>query len=325
MTLRADRVALNPIQWVNLKADPSDPESEDLWLVADPAFRASYPGVLAQVREAGFSAVMMEVLDTQTLQSYERMVRDAGLVLAPGYASVALPEDHGVLLAPGSAEEVRWYDSIRRKAEESNYFGLDTVFLAPEMSWAPGTRRTLEQTAVGADFDSSRLDRVIDILGTAAEVLGQEGVRAGLHNHVGTWIETEDEIERALAAIPSSLLGASFDIGHLAWAGIDPVRMLKRHADRLVDVHLKDLDLTVAAASRAEPSSYRATVDRGLFREPGLGDIDLDAVLAALPEGWDGWVMIEVDRASMDPRASAAVSRAWVEARLSAADRVVGL
>lgn len=325
MTLRADRVALNPIQWVNLKADPSDPESEDLWLVADPAFRASYPGVLAQVREAGFSAVMMEVLDTQTLQSYERMVRDAGLVLAPGYASVALPEDHGVLLAPGSAEEVRWYDSIRRKAEESNYFGLDTVFLAPEMSWAPGTRRTLEQTAVGADFDSARLDRVIDILGTAAEVLGQEGVRAGLHNHVGTWIETEEEIERALAAIPSSLLGASFDIGHLAWAGIDPVRMLKRHADRLVDVHLKDLDLTVAAASRAEPSSYRATVDRGLFREPGLGDIDLDAVLAALPEGWDGWVMIEVDRASMDPRASAAVSRAWVEARLSAADRALGL
>lgn len=325
MTLRADRVALNPIQWVNLKADPSDPESEDLWLVADPAFRASYPGVLAQVREAGFSAVMMEVLDTQTLQSYERMVRDAGLVLAPGYASVALPEDLGVLLAPGSAEEVRWYDSIRRKAEESNYFGLDTVFLAPEMSWAPGTRRTLEQTAVGADFDSARLDRVIDILGTAAEVLGQEGVRAGLHNHVGTWIETEEEIERALAAIPSSLLGASFDIGHLAWAGIDPVRMLKRHADRLVDVHLKDLDLTVAAASRAEPSSYRATVDRGLFREPGLGDIDLDAVLAALPEGWDGWVMIEVDRASMDPRASAAVSRAWVEARLSAADRALGL
>jgi sugar phosphate isomerase/epimerase len=316
MKLRADRVALNPIQWVNLKADPSDPESEDLWLFADPDFRAAYPGVLAQVRDAGFSAVMMEVLDTQTLQSYERMVRDAGLVLAPGYAGIALPEDDGVLPAPGSAEEVRWYDGIRRKAEESNYFGLDTVFLAPAMSWAPGTRRTLEQTAVGADFDSSRLDRVIDTLGTAAEVLGQEGVRAGLHNHVGTWIETEEEIERTLAAIPSSLLGASFDIGHLAWAGIDPVRMLERHADRLVDLHIKDLDLTVAAASRAEPTSYRSAVDRGLFREPGLGDLDLDAVLAALPDGWDGWVMIEVDRASMDPRDSADVSWAWVEDRL---------
>lgn len=316
MRLRADRIALNPIQWVNIKADPADPDSEDLWLFADPGFRADYPGVLAEVRDSGFSAVMMEVLDTQTLQSYERMVADAGLVLAPGYASFALPEDHGVRLAPGSAEEVRWYDGIRRKAEESSYFGLDTVFLAPEMSWAPGTRRTLEQTAVGADFDSSRLDRVIDVLGNAAEVLAQEGVRAGLHNHVGTWIETEEEIERALAAIPASLLGASFDIGHLAWAGIDPVRMLERHADRLVDLHIKDLDLGVAAASRAEPAPYSTVVDRGLFREPGLGDMDLDAVLAALPDNWDGWVMIEVDRASMDPTASAGVSWAWAEARL---------
>ena len=316
MSLRADRVALNPIQWVNLKADPSDPDSEDLWLFAEPAFRHDYPGVLAQVRASGFSAVMMEVLDTQTLQSYERMVADAGLVLAPGYASFALPEDHGMLLAPGSAEEVRWYDGIRRKAEESAYFGLDTVFLSPEMSWAPGTRRTLEQTAVGADFDGSRLDRLIDVLGTAAEVLREEGVRAGLHNHVGTWIETEEEIERVLAAIPASLLGASFDIGHLAWAGIDPVRMLRRHTDRLVDLHIKDLDLTVAAASRAEPTSYNAAVDRGLFREPGLGDLDLDAVLAALPDGWDGWLIVEVDRASMDPRASAEVSWAWIEARL---------
>ena len=258
MSLRADRVALNPIQWVNLKADPSDPDSEDLWLFADPAFQADYPGVLAQVRASGFSAVMMEVLDTQTLQSYERMVRDAGLVLAPGYASVALPEDYGVLLAPGSAEQVRWYDGIRRKAEESNYFGLDTVFLSPEMSWAPGTRRTLEQTAVGADFDSSRLDRLIDVLGAAAEVLRVEGVRAGLHNHVGTWVETEEEIERVLAAIPASLLGASFDIGHLAWAGIDSARMLRRHADRLVDVHIKDLDLPWRRP--AAPSRRRTTL-----------------------------------------------------------------
>jgi inosose dehydratase len=93
--------------------------------------------------------------------------------------------------------------------------------------------------------------------------------------------------------------------------------MLERHADRLVDIHVKDLDLTVAAASRAEPAPYSTVVDRGLFREPGLGDMDLDAVLAALPDRRDGWVMIEVDRASMDPRASADVSRAWVEARFA--------
>jgi sugar phosphate isomerase/epimerase len=47
-----------------------------------------------------------------------------------------------------------------------------------------------------------------------------------------------------------------------------------------------------------------------------LGDIDLDGVIAAIPEHWEGWVIIEVDRASMDPARSAETSWAWVKARL---------
>ncbi|GAA4771268.1 sugar phosphate isomerase/epimerase family protein [Microbacterium gilvum] len=314
--LRADRVALNPIPWINVKADPDDPASEDLWLFADPAFRADYPRVLRAIRESGFTATMMEVLDTQTLFDYRRMVEDAGLALAPGYASVALPEDHGVLFEPASAEGVRWFDGVRRKAEESLFFGLDTVFLAPEVSWAPAALRTRDAAAIGAGFHAGRLDRVIDGLGRAAEVLAAEGVRAGLHNHVGTWIETEEEIERTLAAIPPSLLGASFDIGHLAWAGIDPAALIARHADRVLDLHVKDLDLGIAADTRRTPTPYRTATDRGVFREPGLGDMDIDGALAALPEGWDGWVIVEVDRATMAPEASAAASWEWVAARL---------
>ncbi len=230
-SLRRDRVALNAIQWINVKADPADPQSEDLWRYADPAFRADYPDVLDQIRRAGFGAVMMEVLGTQTLQDFARMIEDSGLALAPGYASIGLPEDHDLVLPAGSAERVHWFDGIRRKAEESNFVGLDTVFLAPEVGWGPAFPRTGEAVAVGAAFDQGRLDRQIGFLAEATEVLAAEGIRAGLHNHVGTWIETEDEIEQTLAAIPS--LGASFDVGHLAWAGIDPVAMLRRHADRL--------------------------------------------------------------------------------------------
>ena len=318
MTLSRSQFALNPIQWINIKADPADPFSDDLWLFAEPSFRAQYPDVLAQVRRSGFDATMMEVLDTQTLQNYARMVREAGLRVASGYCQVALPEDHGVSLVRGSAEWVRWFDGVRRKAEESNFFGLSSVFLAPEVSWAPGTVRTLDSVAVGAVFDEGRLDRVIDVLGEAASVLASEGIRAGLHNHVGTWVETEYEIDRVLAAISPDLLGASFDVGHLAWAGIDPVAMLGRYSDRLVDLHIKDLDLDVAAASRETPTPYRTATDRGLFLEPGLGGMDLDGILGALPDGFGGWIIIEVDRASMEPFESAKVSRAWLESTIPA-------
>jgi inosose dehydratase len=299
-----------------LQADPTDPTSEDLWLFAEPSFREQYPDVLQQVRRSGFDATMMEVLDTQTLQDYARMLRDTGLRVAPGYCSIALPEDHGVSLVPGTASFVRWFDGVRRKAEESNFFGLSTVFLAPEVSWAPGTVRMLDSVAVGAAFDEGRLDRVIDVLGEAASVLAAEGIRAGLHNHVGTWVETEHEIDRVLSAISPDLLGASFDGGHLAWAGIDPVSTLTKYSGRLVDLQIKDLNLEVAAASRSTPTPYRKATDRGLFLEPGLGGMDLDAILAALPEGFPGWIIIEVDRASMEPFASARASRAWLEATI---------
>jgi sugar phosphate isomerase/epimerase len=311
--LAADRVALNPIQWINIKADPADPSSESLWLFAEPSFRADYPAVLKAVSASGFPAAMMEVLDTQTLQDYKRMIDDAGLTLAPGYVAVPLPEDHGVELEPGSAAHVRWFDIVRRRAEESNFFGLDTVFLAPEIWWGENTVRTNDEVARGASFDRGRLDRMIDLLGASAEVLAAEGIRAGLHNHIGTWIETENEIEQTLAAIPASLLGASFDVGHLAWAGIDPAAMITRHADRLVDLHIKDLNLGLVAASRQTPTAYNAATDAGIFLEPGLGDLDLEGIVAALPEAWRGWTIVEVDRASMDPVASAAVSWNWVQ------------
>lgn len=318
MSLHQSRVALNAIQWINVKADPADPSSEDLWRYDDPGFRADYPGVLAQIRDAGYPAVMMEVLGSQTLQDYARMIAESGLAVAPGYASIAIPSDHGVTLAPGSAERVRWFDGIRRKAEESNFMVLETVFLAPEVGWGEAFVRTRDAVAVGASFSQDRLDEQIAFLGEAAEVLSAEGVRAGLHNHVGTWIETEDEIEQTLAAIPADLLGASFDVGHLEWAGIDAIEMIARHADRIIDLHIKDLEMTVANASRTKPTSYRAATDQGLFLEPGRGTLDLDGMLDTLPASFGGWIIVEVDRTDLHPFVSAQASWEWV------ADRIPG-
>lgn len=310
--LSRNQFALNAIPWFNVKADPADPNSEDLWRVNDPAFLLEYPDVLREIRASGFETAMLEVLPTQTLQGYARMIADAGLRLAPGYVGVGLPEDHGLSLAPGSNERVHWFDTVRRRAEESTYFGLDTVFLAPEVSDAPGAVRFVEAAGVGAGFDQGRLDRFIDLLTEAAEVLAAEGVRAGLHNHVGTWIETEEEITQVMERIDPALLGASFDIGHLVWAGIDPIAMLTTHADRLIDLHIKDLDLEVVRSSREVPAPYLQTAGRALFQEPGRGDLDLTAVLAALPDSFGGWIIVEIDRTQRAPIESARLSWQWV-------------
>lgn len=301
--------ALNAIQWINVKEDPDDLDSASLWRFADPSFVAEYPGVLAEIRRAGFDATMLEVLDTQTLQNYAAMVEESGLRLAPGYVQVPLASEHGGRLERGSFERIHWFDGVRRKAEESNYFGLSTIFLAAEVNqdairW--------QRPAVGHDFSQDRLDELTDLIDEAVDVLNAEGVRPGLHNHVGTWIETQYEYEHVLQAIDASRLGASFDIGHLEWAGIEAKQAIADWADRVQDLHLKDLDLDLARRSREEGMGYERATDLGLYREPGLGQIDLVDTLSALPDGFGGWIIIEVDRASMDPVQSAQYTARWV-------------
>ncbi len=309
MQLKDLTFSLNAIQWINVLADPSDPDSPSLWRFADPTFVAEYPDVLREIRSAGFDMTMMEVLATQTLQSYERMIADSGLQLSPGYVQVPLGSAHGGRLERGTLERAHWFDGVRRKAEESNYMGLSRIFLAAEVDYA-GIR--WERPAVGYDFAQDRLDEQVDLLDEAVDVLNAEGIRPGLHNHVGTWIETEYETDYVLNSIDASRLGAAFDIGHLEWAGIDSKATIEKWADRVQDLHVKDIDLGIARRTREEGLSYTKATNLGLYREPGLGDLDLSDILSALPDGFDGTVLIEVDRASMDPSESAIYTAGWL-------------
>lgn len=309
MQIKDLKFALNAIQWINVKADPDDLDSASLWRFADPSFVAEYPGVLREIRDAGFDATMLEVLDTQTLQNYATMVRDAGLEVAPGYVQVPLASEHGGRLERGTFSRIHWFDSVRRKAEESNFMGLSRIFLAAEVNHE-GVR--WQHPAIGYDFVQDRLDELTDLIDEAVDVLNAEGIRPGLHNHVGTWIETEYEYEHVLNGIDASRLGAAFDIGHLEWAGIDSKQTLTKWGDRVQDLHLKDLELGIARRAREDGLTYERSTDLGLYREPGLGQLDLTGILSALRDGFDGWIIIEVDRASMDPVSSARYTARWL-------------
>ncbi len=312
MSLTRERFALNTLQWITVKLGDKNVSPADVgWEFDEPGFLARQPRVFREAREAGFSRVMLEVLPTQTLQSYRRVVADAGLGVTPGYIQVGLPEDYGQDLARGSDAWFRWFDSVRRRAEESLFMGLDRVFLAADM--APGRPRIDVAAAVGYAFDADRLDRVTDLIGQAAEVLVAEGVKPSLHNHVGSWIETDAEFDHVLNAISPDILAIGPDLGHLAWTGVDIVEWTRGHADRIADVHIKDLRADKAAESRATPHPYFAVTGDKLFTEPGLGDLPLVEALAELPDSFAGDILIEVDVPTMEPAASAKVSGKWVE------------
>ncbi|MDA3630408.1 sugar phosphate isomerase/epimerase [Saccharopolyspora sp. WRP15-2] len=309
MTLNRSQFAINTLQWTDLARG---------WEFDDPAFLDKQPRVLREAAEAGFPAVMLEVLTTQTIRSYRRLIDQVGVQVAPGYVQIRLPEAHGIALTPGSAEEFHWFDGVRRRADETHALGLDTVFLSAEMVTGGGMSRFDEVAGVGHDFDRARLERYTDLIGRAAEILTAEGIRPAFHNHVGSWVETQQEVEHVLDAIPDSVLGAGFDLGHLFWAGADVTGLLRRYRDRIAALHVKDLDVERVRHLQADPGPYTSSTD-GLFLEPGLGGVPLLDHLGELPETFDGWIIVEVDRPSMAPLASARASWKWVETNFPAA------
>jgi inosose dehydratase len=143
----------------------------------------------------------------------------------------------------------------------------------------------------------------------------QQGVRSCFHNHVGTVIETGDEVERLLDATDPELVFLGPDTGHLAWAGVDVVDFCRRHLDRIKTMHLKDIDAAVRARGREQGWEYRTFTDNGIFTELGEGCVDFPTILDLLRRtGFAGWLIVETD-VTRKPSAfdSARVSREYLQ------------
>ena len=200
-----------------------------------------------------------------------------------------------------------------RYAATQASFGVTTCMLS---SFAAGSPR-FARPAVGADADEARLARVVEGMGRAAEAMRAEGVLAALHPHVAGWVEVEDEIRTVLDQLGPQLIGFAPDTGHMYWAGMDVPAVLRDYADRLVGVHLKDVFRSGVDAARTQGLDYRTACLPGrLWAEPGIGDVDLAACVAAFPDDFAGDWMIEIDVPSMPNEESHRIAHQWAVSTL---------
>jgi inosose dehydratase len=130
------------------------------------------------------------------------------------------------------------------------------------------------------------------------------GVRATLHPHVGTVVESLDEVGRVLTG---SGIAFCLDTGHLLIGGADPLELARTAPERVAHVHLKDVDAALARRVRAGDLTYTEAVRDGIYRPLGGGDIDIPGIIAALSgAGYAGWYVLEQDTVlGGEPAASA--------------------
>lgn len=126
-----------------------------------------------------------------------------------------------------------------------------------------------------------------------AEAARARGVRPSLHPHVGTMVETADDVERVLQNTEAPLC---LDTGHLLIGGTDPAALVRRFAGRVNHVHAKDVKQELAAKVQSKELTYTEAVREGIYVPLGQGDVDLASIVADLSAaGFDGWYVLEQD------------------------------
>lgn len=157
-----------------------------------------------------------------------------------------------------------------------------------------------------AAADYRRMGRLLTEIGRRTADLG---IRLGYHNHMGFLGQHPDEVARVLDAADPEFVHLQLDTAHWQAAGGNPADAVRQYADRLLFLHLKDLERPIPGGA---PDSYR-------FVELGQGSVDLPAVFAELDRiDFDGWAVVELDPredSQRTPRESAVLSRQYLESR----------
>lgn len=144
-------------------------------------------------------------------------------------------------------------------------------------------------------------DEEWDMLTTGLNKLGKVakdmGIALTFHHHMGTVVQTAEEIDRLMENTDPELFSLLFDSGHLAYCGEDYMAVLKKYAKRIKHVHLKDIRPEKIAEVKANKMSFLQGVRMGTFTVPGDGAIDFEPIFDVLAEtGYEGYVLVEAEQ-----------------------------
>lgn len=135
------------------------------------------------------------------------------------------------------------------------------------------------------------------------------GVPVGYHNHMGSMGQTPEGVEQIMAAVDPRYAKLELDVAHYFQGGGDPAKAVEKYSDRLLFLHLKDVERVAGG----EKAAYR-------FVELGRGSVDIPAVVEALRKiNFRGWGVVELDAVpdkARTPKESAVINKKYVEEKL---------
>lgn len=136
---------------------------------------------------------------------------------------------------------------------------------------------------------------VADALAEVERIASDHGLIQAFHPHFGSLVETNEETDQVLHASETALV---LDTAHLLLGGGDVAEIAKRYLDRIALVHIKDVNLGIAAQVTAGKLSLMQGVQQGLFPPLGQGGLPIAEIVDLLEKsGRDLWYVLEQDAA----------------------------
>jgi inosose dehydratase len=138
---------------------------------------------------------------------------------------------------------------------------------------------------------------LIGSLNIAGEICNDYGIRLAYHHHMGTCVQTAEEIKRLLEFTDPNYVNLCVDTGHLYYAGIDPVEFIENNLERIVHVHFKDVRKEEFNKYDSSSDSFLKTILSGIFTVPGDGCIDFSSIVKILQQNhYNGWIIVEAEQ-----------------------------
>ncbi|MBX7099505.1 MAG: TIM barrel protein [Myxococcaceae bacterium] len=173
-----------------------------------------------------------------------------------------------------------------------------------------------------ASWKDAEWKEAIETLHAIGKALRQElKMNVVVHHHVGTMLETPEEIDRLITSTDPELVNLLLDTGHYVYGGGDPLEVLKKHPKRVTYVHLKDVKKDELHHVRTTNIHMRDAWKRGVFIELGKGVVAFPQLVEQLRKnGYSGWAIVEQDvvadangKLNPDPTIAARASRQYLK------------
>lgn len=211
------------------------------------------PGVLKVIADIGYSEIELAGQPKQSAARMRKLLTDCGL---------AVPSMHTNMRELQADPE--------RRIEYAQALGIQ--YLVCSFPWTADSRSFPNGSMASAmtlddwKWNAEQLNRV-------GELARQAGVRCGYHNHNMEFRSYDGVVafDELLRWTDPALVTIELDVAWVVTAGHDPATYLRKHADRISLLHVKDVrkDLQVTQELRAQTT------------EVGSGQIDWKALFAA--------------------------------------------